>query len=92
MFRGIELVRKKNPVARSTPVTTVEFGPETWGGPGSADIRPTSATVFIEASKELVRMGYSLDLVTRCLQTLQKHAQALSQEMIVSRVVSMLND
>ncbi len=89
MFRNIELVRKKNPVARSTPGTTVACGPET---PGIAGIRPTSATIFIEASKELVRMGYSLDLVTRCLQTLQKHAQALSKETIVSRVVEMLNE
>ncbi len=92
LVRDIELVRKDNLIARSTPSTVIERGTETPGAPASAGVRPASATVFIEASKELVRMGYSLDLVTRCLQTLQKHAQALTKEMIVARAVSMLTE
>jgi hypothetical protein len=83
------LVRKKNLVARSTPGTTVVWGAEM---PGIAGTCPTSATVFIQASKELVRMGYSLHLVTKCLQTLQKHAQTLSKETIINSVVGMLNE
>jgi len=103
LFRDIEFVRRRNPVARSTSSTTVEFGIEpsvamTGKASGKSvqasnlGIRPTPATVFTEASKELVRMGYNADLVTQCLRTLQKHAQALTCEMIVSRVVGMLNE
>ncbi len=89
LFGNVELVRKKNLVARSTPGTTVVWGAEM---PGIAGTCPTSATVFIQASKELVRMGYSLHLVTKCLQTLQKHAQTLSKETIINSVVGMLNE
>ena len=103
LFRGIELVRKTKAVARSTAECSMECPSSQCGGTSvsagvsacsatTATGRPTPATVFISASKELVRMGYSLELVTRCLQTLQRHASALSKEMIVRRVVSMLNE
>ena len=102
LFRGIELVKKTKFVARSTDACSMEkaetadeaaalpVGKNDRGGNASG--RPTPASVFIEASKELVGMGYSLDLVTRCLQTLQRHASSLTKATIVRRVVSMLSE
>jgi len=90
-FCGVELVRKQSPVVRSTDACRLEDR-----GTQGNQTSVSKSAAYIQASKELVAMGYDLELVMSCIRQLQRelvgstHSPVPDSGVIVARVLEKL--